>query len=377
MTFDLSLTDEQTAIQELVSSLALEVLDPAAHAAEKAQAIPESVLRTLHATGLVAPVDVEYGGGGVPDALSQLLVAEGLAYGDAAMTVSMLWNGSAAVIIGICGTEAQRTTYLPAFASNPLHRAGLALYEGYGRAPSEYQTTIVREGDGYRVRGQKVAVQLPSDGAPLIVVGVDPTTQRLRAAIIEPGAYEGQELGLRPSGTQLGLDAVPTVSADMDVLIPETAILGSTDADRRLLSTYTSIIRLCAAAAAVGCARRAVEYAAKYATERIAFERPIASFQGIAFLIADAHIKIEASWLQIRQTLTMVTQPATADPERAVSHVVGYACTAASEVTRDCVQVLGGHGFLTDHPVERWYRATASLAALDLDPTCQAFAPAL
>ncbi|WP_329410603.1 acyl-CoA dehydrogenase family protein [Nocardia vinacea] len=377
MTFDLSLTDEQTAIQELVSSLALEVLDPAAHDAEKAQAIPESLLRTLHATGLVAPVDTEYGGGGVPDDLSRLLVAEGLAYGDAATAVSLLWSGSAAVLIGVCGTEAQRTTYLPAFASNPQHRAGLALYEGYGRTPSEYQTTIVREGDGYRVRGQKVAVQLPSDGAPLIVVGVAPDAQALRAAIVEPGAYTGQELRLRPSGTQLGLDTVPTISTDMDVLVPEAAILGGSDADHRLLATHTSIVRLCAAAAAVGCARRAVEYAANYATERIAFERPIASFQGIAFLIADAHIKIEASWLQIRQTLTTVADPATANPERAVSHAVSYACTTASEVTRDCVQVLGGHGFLTDHPVERWYRATASLAALDLDPTCHAFAPAL
>lgn len=375
MTFDLALTEEQNAVRDLVASLALDVVDPSARDTEEGRAVPSSVLSTLHATGLIAPVEAEYGGDGVPDALSRLLVTEGLAFGDAATTVSLLWSGSVAVVIGACGTDAQRAAYLPAFTSDPRHRAAIAFFEGFGRAPSEFATTILPAGDGWRVRGQKVSVQAPTVDAPLLVVGLDPEAQVLRAAIVEPATSAGQGVDLRPSGPHLGLEAVPTVTADFDLVVPESALLGGADADHRLLATHVSIVRLCTAAAAVGAARRAIEYAANYARERIAFERPIASFQGVAFLVAEAHMKVEASWLQIRQTLAAL-DGGLAD-ERSVSHAVAYATTTASEVTRDCVQVLGGHGFLTDHPVERWYRATAGLAAVDLDPTCLAFAPAL
>lgn len=372
VSFDLSLTEEQDAVRDLAGKLALEVLDPAAGEAEKARAIPEPVLRTLTSTGLVAPIDPEYGGGGLPDELSRLIAVEAFAYGDAAIATSLWWTGSVAVLIGTCGTQAQRARYLPRFLYDPLARPGLALYEGYGRAPSEFATTIDAEDGGWRVRGRKTLVPLPTDGMPLLVIGVESGAGGIRAVLLDP-----RDARLAPSPRLLGLDAAPTADAEFDLLVDEDAVLGGSGADHLLLSRQLAVVRLGIAAAALGSARRAVDYAASYARERMAFGRSISSFQGVAFLVADAHLKVQAAWMELRTILDTLATAGGPGTERDVSRAVAYATTAASEVTRDCVQVLGGHGFLTDHPVERWYRRTAGLAAIDSDPTCQPFTPAL
>ena len=122
-------------------------------------------------------------------------------------------------------------------------------------------------------------------------------------------------------------------------------------------------------------ARRAVDYASNYATERVAFGRPIAAFQGVSFLMAEALTRIAAVRLDLLDAAAQIDCGTVA--EDAVTWAVNYATAAATQATRDAVQVLGGHGFITDHPVELWYRAAAALAALDFDPACSSFDPAL
>ncbi|MEV8539636.1 acyl-CoA dehydrogenase family protein [Streptomyces sp. NPDC051572] len=377
MTFDLSSSEEQDAVRELVRSLADDVVSPAAQEAETARGVGDALWRTLLSTGLTAPVAPEQGGGGVPDETSRLLAVEGLGFGDAAIAASAFWSGDAALLIGRCGTVEQRDALLPAFVTDTKLRAAIAMHEGFGRAPSEYRTAVQAEGERWRVQGRKTGVPLTVGGGPLVVVGTDPSAGgRLRAVVIPPDDGQGG-VTVTASGPHLGLDAAAMSVIDLDVTVDGRYLLGGPEADDAPLAHAVSRARLTTAALAIGCAQRACEYASRYATGRTAFERPISAFQGVAFLMADARMRIDAARLQVWQAAAGLETTEAAGGERAVSHAVAYATSSASEVTRDCVQVLGGHGFLADHPVERWYRATASLATLDFDPTCLAFAPAL
>jgi alkylation response protein AidB-like acyl-CoA dehydrogenase len=373
MTFSFTMDEDLRDLRDLAESLAAEVVDPAAREAERQAAVPTVVQKILHASGLAVPVPEEQGGDGVPEPAARLAVAEALGHGDAAIAVSMLWQGLVPTIIGACGTSAQRDALLPRFATDSAHRGGLALYERFGAPPSQFGTSVELEPDGLRLRGQKQVVQAPSDGAPLLVIARHP--ERGLVGVVVDSADPA--LHLAPVTSHLGLDAVPTTTATFDLPIEQHHVLGTVDADDGELSRQVGTARLCLAAISVGAARRALQYAADYAQQRIAFNRPISAFQGVAFLVADGHMRMEAARLQLAQTIDLIsTEPADA-AEREVTHAVGYALNAAAEVTRDCVQVLGGHGFLTDHPVERWYRATAGLSTIDLDPSTQAYAPPL
>lgn len=369
---DLELSSEQNAVLETSRALGVDLLDAAARVSERERALSAGVWGNLVETGLVAPVDVEHGGGGLPDAMTSMLIAEGLAHGDAATAAAALWSGHAATLIGLCGTESQRTGVLPRFVTDPAPRAAVAMYEGYGRAPSEYETVIQAERGGWRVRGRKVAVPSGATADPLIVVGADPTNGLLRAAIVSPPAGVSTR-----ASAHLGLDAANLSTLEFDVVVSEADLIGGPDGDADALAVAVSRFRLTTGAIALGCAQRAQEYAAHYVTERVAFGRPLAAFQGVAFLMADAHMQLDAARLQLWDVASRLDGQLASSLEREVSLAVNYSTSIAAHVSRDSLQVLGGHGFITDHPVERWYRATAGLAAMDCDPSCSGFAPAL
>ena len=369
---DLELTDEQQAVAELARELGSSLLAPAAREAESAGAVPAAVASAVHATGLTAPVPERLGGGGIPDAVTYVLAVEGLAYGDPGLAMATVWAGAPAMFIALCGTTTQQDAYLPAFADGPSNRGAVAVYEGFGRAPSELATTVEVDGPVWRVRGTKVGVAAAAAANPLLMVGRDPTAGRLRAALFGP-ATDG--VVVREVPRNLGLDAACLGSVTIDARVGADQILGGVDGDPLCLEHAIARLRLCVAAAALGTARRAVDYASNYATERVAFGRPIAAFQGVSFMLAEALTKIEAARLDMLDGAAQIDRGTVA--EDGVTWAVNYATAAATHATRDAVQVLGGHGFITDHPVELWYRSAAALAALDFDPTCSSFEPAL
>jgi alkylation response protein AidB-like acyl-CoA dehydrogenase len=153
------LTEEQQAVRDLAGRIAAEVLSESARAAEQAKTVANEIWRKIAQTGLAPTIPEQYGGGGLPDALAAFLAIEAFAHGDPAMASSIVWSSNAAFLIATCGTESQRSEYLPALAAKPECRAGIGLYEGFGRAPSEYQTRFELQTQGrWRVFGRKVAV---------------------------------------------------------------------------------------------------------------------------------------------------------------------------------------------------------------------------
>jgi alkylation response protein AidB-like acyl-CoA dehydrogenase len=372
---DFSLTYEQQAIREVAEKLSRDLLQEAARKAEKARRVPRDLKLKLAESGLLPAVPQEYGGGGLPDPLALAVALESLAHGDPAITASVAWGAAAAVLIARCGNSRQQDKFLPAFVSDLELSAGVACHEGFGRSPSEYHTRIESKGDGsWRVSGRKVAVFHGATADPLVVVGMDTKADRLRAAIMSPG---DQKTTVTSSAALIGLAAAPAVTLEFDATVGEEQLLGGVGADTSILARALSQLRLMNASITLGAARRACEYAASYATERIAFGRPIAEFQGVAFMMADADVQLNAARLEVLDTVVKIEELDRDALEHVVATTLAYAGQIASTVTRDCVQVLGGHGFIADHPVERWYRSAAALSALDFDVMHSGFMPRL
>jgi alkylation response protein AidB-like acyl-CoA dehydrogenase len=369
---DLEPADEHIAVAEVARGIGLDLLSPAARQAETDAAVPDGVWKTLTETGLTAPVPEEFGGGGVPDTVTQMIAVENLAYGDPGITLAALGSGAAALVLARHGSPHQ-TGLLRALVRDPGSRGAVALYEGHGRAPGEFATTIGVTAEGLHIRGRKVAVPFAAAADPLIVVGADPATGGLRAAIV-PSSGPGVVIEADDRG--LALDAMAAATVSFDVTVPVQNLVGGPD-DAETLANTIGRIRLSVAAVQVGTAQRAVDYAAKYATERVAFGRPIAGFQGVSFPLAEAQIRIQEARLEIAEVATLLDGDESGNPEEAVTRVVNYASEVAAEATRDAVQTLGGHGFIVEHPVELWYRSAAALSTVDFDPLCSSFEPAL
>ncbi len=368
---NLDFTDEQLAVIELARGIGESVLAPAARASEAAGSTPTEVAGIMHGTGLTAPVDERFGGGGIPAALTQLLAVEGFGYGDPGLAMAAVWAGASALLIGLVGTPQQQKDWLSGQATSPGRGGAVALYEGFGRSPAEYETTIASEGDSWRISGTKVAVANAVAADPLIVVGRD-AGGKLRAAIV---GSDDEGVHVAPVSRQLALGAARLGTVTFDTTITEDRLLGGGTADSDALASGVSRIRLFVAAAVLGTARRAVDYASKYATERVAFGKPIAAFQGVSFLMAEALTRIEAARLETFDAAAQLDGGVV--DHFGVTRAVNYATAVATQSTRDAVQVLGGHGFITDHPVELWYRSAEALAVLDNDPLCSPFAATL
>ncbi len=356
--FDIDRSDETVAVTGLARSLASDLLDPAGRDADRLAIIPPAIASALFQSGLTAPVHERHGGGGVPSVAAHVAAVEALAHGDAAITAHAVWSGAAALLIGHAGTESQQARWLPEIAST-AGTVATALYEKYGASPSEFDTLVMIGG----VTGRKLAVCGASTASHLLVIGGN------GAAIVDPNT-DGVHIE-EPAG-RLALGAAALSEVQFRAVEP-LDVFGPTDG----FTLGVSHIRLLTAALALGTAQRSIEYAAAYANERIAFGKPIASFQGVSFMLAEAALRIGAARLEMIDVAWQIDAGSADGLERATTRAVNYACSTAMTATRDAVQVLGGHGFITDHPVERWYRVAATLAALDYDPLLSAFEPAL
>jgi alkylation response protein AidB-like acyl-CoA dehydrogenase len=372
---NLDLTDEQRAVAELARDIGTEVLWPVARQADESGLVPDVVWQQLFDTGLTVPVSEEFGGSGIGDAATWMIALENLAYGDAGITLAAISTGNAALLLARHGGAEHEAT-LRKLISDAATRAAVALYEPQGRGGAEFATTIAVADDGTaRVSGRKVGVPFAATAQQFVVIGVDAATGRPTAALM---GRETAGVSVHPYGPTLGLGAAAWGSVEFDVMLPSGSVLCSPDDADSMLTTL-GMIRLSVGALAVGVAQRAVDYASQYARERIAFGKPIAAFQGVSFPLAEARMRIDAARLEIAErAATLDTNDAdAADHVSKISRAVVYATDVASSATRTAVQTLGGHGYITEHPAELWYRNAATLSTLDADPLLSTFQPAL
>ena len=359
--FDLTPGEDEQMLVDVVSEFAAEVVRPAAADADRACAAPDDLLKSSLEIGLPILGLPEQLGGIVEErsAMAGTLVAEALAKGDMGLAVAALAPGSVASAIGLWGSDAQQQTYLPAFGAEDgsVPAAALALNEPRVLfdvlAPA---TTATRDGDGYVLNGTKSLVARGSD-AELFVVGADLDGEPV-LFLVESGTP-----GLAVAGDpSMGVRAASLTTLELeDVRVPAEAVLGSTDG-----TTYRECVRLSRlawCALAVGTAQAVLDYVTPYVKEREAFGEPIAHRQSVAFMVANIAIELQAMRLLTYRAASRAAAGKDFSKEVALAR---KACAdKGMQIGLDGVQLLGGHGFVKEHPVERWYRDLRAIGIME------------
>ena len=359
--FDLTPTDEQKMIVEATREFAAEQLRPIAAQADTDCAAPAELLKRVNAELGVTLVGVPETLGGMGterSATTGALVAEAMAHGDMGLAVACLAPAAVSNALVLWGDETQQATYLPSFVGNDVPAAALAVLEPRPLFdPFELDTTARRDGSGYKLSGVKSLVPRAA-AAELFVVAA--SLDGSPALFLLESGTKGVVIEAEPA---MGLRAASTARLVLDdVSVPGSALLGGgaeTRSGRELPSAdvYADCIRLSRvgwAALACGTGRAVLDYVIPYVNERKAFGEPISHRQAVAFMVANIGVELEGA------RLVMLCAAARAEQGKSFAREAGLARRLTAEygmqIGSNGVQLLGGHGYVKEHPVERWYR---------------------
>jgi alkylation response protein AidB-like acyl-CoA dehydrogenase len=349
--FDVSPDAEQSLIQETVREYAAAEVRPAGADANANARTPAAILAQIGELGVnTLGVPDELGGATHGQAaVTAVLVAEALSHGDMGIAYAALAPGAVATAIGRWGTADQQATYLPAFTSDDPPVAALVLLEPRPLFdPMRLQTRAFRDGGGWILEGTKALVAR-AGACELFVIAADAAGIGPALFVLESDArglsvQTEPAMGLRPATTgRLVLE---------HVRVSDDALLG--DGARETYVECVQRARIAWCALAVGAAQATLDYVIPYVKERTAFGEPIADRQAVAFAVAD--IAIESSGMR----LATYRAASLADQQRDFTQAAAIARALCARhgmrIGSEGVQLLGGHGYTKDHPVERWYR---------------------
>ncbi len=357
--YDFTPSEEQQMLIEVARRFAESDVRPVARDAEEGDGLSQELIEKGWELGILqASVPEEYGGFGEYSALTGILALEELAWGDMAATMAVMTPGLFAMPILLAGSEDQKQAYLPPLLEAEWQPYTAALIEPhFDFDPGDLRTTAVREGDTWVLNGKKIYVPFADRAEAFIVyAAVDGQTQ----GFIVPAELTGITVG--EPHKLLGINALPNFSVTFkNVHVPLGNRLGGEEGH-----DFTPVItsaQLAMAAIALGVSRAAFEYARDYAKEREAFGVKIAQKQTIAFMLAEMAAEIEAIRLLVWEAAWMVdTKHPQAFKQAYLAHT--GASDMAMMVTDRAVQILGGHGYIREYPVEMWMRNGRGIANL-------------
>jgi len=354
--FDLS--PEQRDFQALAHRFAEKTIRPAAPQADEAEEVPWEVLEKAHQAGLLTfHLPEAYGGGGVESTLSRAVVDEELNWGCAGVSTILGGLGLCATPILLAGSEDQKLKYLTRFCEpGKVTLGAFALTEpSAGSDAAGIITQARREGSKYILNGYKTFITNAGIAEIMVVFATVDISLGLRGitAFIVEGDWPGVVAGKKER--KLGIRASQTASlAFEEVEVPLENRLGQEGEGFQIAMRTFDTSRTLIAAAAVGLARAAFEHARDYAQERTQFGKPIASFEGVSFILADMAAQIDAARLLTWRAAWLADQGRPCTSESSMAKLV--AGDVAMQVTTDAVQVLGGYGYMREYPVEKWMR---------------------
>ena len=350
--FDLTPTDEQQMLQESFKAFGAEQLRPAALRADTAAKTPQELLQAAGELGLTMLGVPEELGGAVSErsSVTAVLAAEALAHGDMGLAVALLAPASVAAALALWGDADQQATYLPSLveAETPP-AAALALQEPRALFdPFELATTARRERDEFVLDGVKSLVPL-AERAELLLVAA-----RLEGHGPVLFLVEASTAGvLVKASPGMGVRAAATGDVLLEgVRLPARALLG--DGDPAVYAAAVRRARLAWCALACGTGRAVLDYVIPHVNERVAFGEPISNRQSVAFTVSDIAVELEG------MRLATLRAAARLDAGKDAAREIAIARQLCSEkgawIGSNGVQLLGGHGYVKEHPVERWYR---------------------
>jgi alkylation response protein AidB-like acyl-CoA dehydrogenase len=343
-------TDEQNMLIDAVRRYAEKDLRAAGHDADEAEEFPAGLIEKGWELGVLqASIPEAYGGFGERSAVTGVLAAEEMAWGDLAAALAVMTPATYAMPILLAGTETQKKSLLPPVIEGEWQPYTSAFIEpDFDFYPGEMRTQATRSDGGYTLVGAKAMVPYADQARGLLVYAAcDGKTQ----AFVVPPQAAGLTVGKREQ--LLGLGALPLFRVQLEgVQVPGDSRLGGDQGcDPNPLLAATSVA---VAGLALGLSRAAYEYARDYAKDRVVFGTPVAQKQSIAFGLAEMAIEIEAIRLMVWEAAWLLD--AGKDAGKAAYLALTGASDMAMMVTDRAVQYLGGHGYIREHPVERWMR---------------------
>jgi len=352
---DFELTEELKALQDMAHSFAEKEMRPKAAYYDREEKFPEEVMRKAFEAGfMTCNVPVEYGGGGLSD-LETAIISEELAWGCAGMYTTMMANSLAFTPIILYGSEDQKKRFLTPFTQ----KMGFASYclteREAGSDTSAIKTVARKDGSEYVINGSKCFI---TNGgvASLYVVFANAAPEkgaRGLTAFVVPRETPGITIGKIED--KMGHRASNTAEIFFeDVRVPAENILGRVGYGFLIAMRTFDRTRAAVGSAGVGVARAALEYAVDYAKTRIQFGKPIATFQAIAFKIAQMAMEIEAARLLVWKAAWLVDQGKPCGLNSAMAKCFGS--DIAMKATLEALQIFGGYGYMKDYPIEKLVR---------------------
>jgi alkylation response protein AidB-like acyl-CoA dehydrogenase len=350
--FDLTPTDEQQMLQESFKAFGAEQLRPAALKADTAAKTPDEILKQAGELGLTMLGVPEELGGAVAErsSVTAVLAAEALAHGDMGLAVALLAPAGVASALALWGDGDQQATYLPALVGEDVPApAAFALQEPRALFdPFELQTTARRERDEFVLDGVKSLVPL-AESAELLLVAARLEGHGPVLFLVEPST-RGVLVKAAPG---MGIRAAATGDVLLEgVRLPASALLA--DGDPTAYAAAVRRARLAWCALSIGTARAVLDYVIPHVNERVAFGEPISNRQSVAFTVSDIALELEGMRLATLRAAARLD--AGKDAAREVAIARALCSEKGSWIGSAGVQLLGGHGYVKEHPVERWYR---------------------
>ncbi len=351
------LADEEKLMMDVVRDLAREKVAPRAADIDTSGEFPWDIKDLLAEQGILAmPFPEEYGGIG-SSKLAVTMVIEELAKYCATTALILIVQNLGTLPIALAGTDEQKRRYFPPCASGEWLAAYGLTEAGSGSDAGGMRTRAVKKGDKYILNGSKRFITNAGLAQVNTVFALtDPakgTRGGISAFIVEKG-YPGFALGrvedkMGIRGSQTG----ELIFEDCEV--PAENLLGSEGDGFKIAMMTLDRSRPGIAAQAVGIAQGALDFAVNYAKERVQFGKPIASNQGLQFMLADMATKIQAARLLLYDITERIDRNEP-DLSRASAMAKLFASDVAMEVTTNAVQILGGYGYIKEYPVERMMR---------------------
>lgn len=355
MNFDL--TDEQRMWQKSVHDFVSKEVRPKAHEVDVKSEFNWDATRKMGPLGLLGlNIPEQYGGSGV-DAVSATIAIEeiGWACGSTALAVAA-HNGLGTTPIVLFASEELKKKWLPLVASGKGKLGSLALTEpNTGSDLQGVKTKAVKNGNEWIINGAKMWTTNASIAEYIItLVQTAPGGgSRSLSMILVPTDTPGLTIG--PAEKKMGLHGSPTHAVTYEnVRVPLSNLIG--EEGRGLQQTMITLDggRIGIGAISVGLAQAAFEHALAYAKDRHAFGQPIASFEAIQWMLADAGTEIEAARMMIYRAAWLKQEGRPYSKEAAMGKM--FATEMAERVCRNAIQIHGGYGYSSEYPVERIYR---------------------
>jgi acyl-CoA dehydrogenase len=352
-------TDEQKIIIGAAKKLALKEFRTSMREADETSEPDPEWMRAGWELGLLpASIPEAYGGFGEYSALTWILAAEELAWGDLTASLVLAAPNLVALPVLLSGTEEQKKTILPLFCTETYTHGSAALLEPYfGFNPYSLKTAAVKKNGKYILSGTKSNVPFAAESQwILIYASLEGQSQAFLLSKETPG------LTIKERERNMGINAFPLYAMELKECEVSAAqrLGGEAGCDFPLLLNSS---RVALASMAVGVARAAYEFALDYAKNRKAFGEMLAQKQSIAFMLADMLTEIEATRMLVWEAGWRLDQGQEATREASLA--INYAGDMALNVTDRAVQILGGYGYVRDYPVELWLRNARGIGVME------------